>query len=88
MTEMLSNRAYCIVFTALMIVICGAVAAEVPDQQMPTEVQDSVEPIMKKVCAAMEADGVKGVNVGVSKEITARGKWSGVPETSTTIVRQ
>jgi hypothetical protein len=38
MTEMLSNRAYCIVFKALMIVICGAVAAEVPDQQMPTEV--------------------------------------------------
>lgn len=32
----------------------------------------------------MEADGVKGVNVGVTKEITARGKWSGVPETSTT----
>lgn len=84
MTEMLSNRAYCIGFTALMIVICGVVAAEVPDQQVPTEVLDSVEPIMKDVRAAMEADDVKGVNVGVSKAITAIGKWSGVPETSTT----
>lgn len=44
----------------------------------------AVEPLMKEVRVAMDANNAEGVRTAVARAISALGKWAGVPETSTT----